>query len=164
MSHEVSLRRNHRHRRGSPCDEHLRTIILDAEDVSLAEVHVRTGFYDTSNRTEPLAPSLAEVRALELSGDGVLVRGNQREARKAGGNIGNGGRDSTVHQPELLLMLGAKFDLGHNMARLYMREHTADVLHELLTLKVAQDGLTEMRVFGGEFHAAKLARWNVNFT
>ncbi len=122
-------------------------------------MHVRTGFYDTSNRTEPLAPSLAEIGAFELSRDGMLVRANQCEPRKAGGDVGDRCRDSTVHQTQLLLVFGAEFDLGFYMSWLDEREHAADVLHELLALEVAQDGLAEVGVLGSEFHATKIVCW-----
>jgi ATP-dependent Clp protease ATP-binding subunit ClpB len=89
----------------------------------------------------------------------MLVWRNKGKPRKASGNVGDGCRNAAMNQPELLLMLGAELDLGNHMSRLDEREHAADVLHELLTLKVAQDGITEMRVFSGEFHAAKIVYW-----
>lgn len=155
---------NYCHCRRGPCDENFRTIILNTEDIGFTEVHVCTGFYDTSNGTQALAPSLAEVGAFELSRYGMLVRSYQREPCKARCHVGDCRRNPSMHKAQLLLVFGAELDLGHNMSRLDEREHAADVLHELLTLQVINDRLPEVGVLKGEFHVPKLARFNVNYT
>lgn len=163
----TSLRRSrqdHCHRRGCTRDEYLGTILLDAEDVCLAEVHGCTGFYDTSDCTQALAPSLAEVRAFKLSRHGVLLWSHQGEPCKAGSNVGDGSSNPTMDKAQLLLMLGSELNLGLHMSWLDEREHAADVLHEFLTFEVTQDRFAEVWVLDDEFHSAKLARAIVNYT
>ncbi len=121
-------------------------------------MHGASGFYHPSDSAEALADGFLEVADLDLGGHRVFVLPYQREAGKAGGNIGNGGRYAAMDEADLLLVYLGQVDHGFHVAGLDHGELAADVFHELLTVQMVPDDLSESRCFRDEFHGAKIPR------
>lgn len=138
---------DHGHRCRGPCDQRFNAMLILAEHVGFAEVDRPAGFHHATDGSQTTSQPLGEIRDLDLGGDRVLVRGNEREAGKTGGHIGDGGGDAAVDEADLLLVDNVEIDDGLDIAGLYHRQPATDVLHELLSLQMSQDGLTEGRVF-----------------
>ena len=83
---------------------------MHAEHLGFAEMHCIAGLGNGAHSAETRAPSLAEIRDLDLCRNRVLVWTYQCKPGKPGGNIGNRCRNAPVHKSDLLLVFFRQID------------------------------------------------------